>query len=79
MVVVVLLSVVAVLLGINIFLWKSGFLFDAERPKTVVDKPVTDPKVRKAALKRIQRWKEEGRITREEHERWTRLCDEEWD
>lgn len=75
----VVLAVLAALIGINFFLWKSGFLFDAERPKPVMDTPVKDPKMRQAALLRISRWRAEGRISREEAEAWTRLCEQHWD
>lgn len=75
----VLLAIIAVLLAINIFLWKSGFLQDAENPKIVNDNPVKDPKERKAFLKRLWRWKEEGRLSREEYEHLNALAEENWD
>jgi hypothetical protein len=68
----------AAIIGINIFLWKSGFLFDAEHPKPMIDQVVKDPKERKAALLRISRWRAEGRISREDAERWTTLCEQHW-
>lgn len=72
--------VIAVLLFLLIswLLWKSGFLRDAVKPRRVVDVPVTDPKDRKAALKRIHRWREEGKLSREEYEHLLRLCESEW-
>lgn len=72
-------GVVLVLIGINIFLWKSGFLMQAEKPEIVIDRPVQDVKERKAFLKRLNRWKEEGKVTREEFEHLLALCREEWD
>ena len=75
----VALLILAALVAVNIFLWKSGFLFDAERPKPLIDTPVKDPKERKAALKRIERWRSEGKISREEAEHWRILCEQEWD
>jgi len=75
----VVIIVFACLIGINVFLWKSGFLFDAERPKLVIETSVKDPEKRQAALVRISRWKAQGRITREEAEHWTMLCEQHWD
>lgn len=75
----VALLVLALIVGVNVFLWKSGFLFDAERPELKTDVPVKDPKTRQAALTRISRWRAEGRISREEADAWTRLCEQEWD
>lgn len=79
MALVVALIVVAALVGISLFLWKSGFLYDAERPRPVIDTPVKDPKERKAALLRISRWRAEGRISREEAEHWQQLCEQFWE
>ena len=79
MAIAVTLIVLVCLVGVNIFLWKSGFLFDAERPKLVMETTVKDPEKRRAALLRVSRWKAQGRITREEAERWTALCEEHWD
>jgi len=75
----ILVLVIALLLLINIVLWKSGFLFQAEHPKTVKDIPVNDPKERRAFLKRLHRWREEGKISRDDHERFSVLSDEDWD
>lgn len=79
MAVAVALIVLVLIVGVNIFLWKSGFLFDAEHPVLKTDVPVKDPKTRQAALTRISRWRAEGRISREEAEAWTRLCEEHWE
>ena len=68
----------AVIIAINIFLWKSGFLRDAERPTPVIDKPVSDARARAAALKRVARWREEGKLSREEADDWERLCESDW-
>jgi hypothetical protein len=77
--IVVALIILAAIIGVNIFLWKSGFLFDAERPRPLIDQPARDPKARQAALTRISRWRAEGRISREEAERWQTLCEQNWD
>lgn len=70
---------VLVIIAINIFLWKSGFLRDAEEPRPMFDKPVTDARARKAVQKRLERWRQEGKISREELEHWQHLCEKEWD
>lgn len=75
----VLLLIIGVLVVINIFLWKSGFLFQAENPIPVNDVPIKDPKDRRAFLKRLRRWKEEGKISREDFEKLTYLADQDWD
>jgi hypothetical protein len=75
---VVLISIV-VLLAINIALWKFGFIDMAARPKLVEDKPVMDAKERRAIMKRIDRWREEGKLTREQYEVFLDLCRSEWD
>jgi hypothetical protein len=75
----VLLLIILVLIGINIFLWKSGFLFQAENPIPVNDIPVKNPKDRRAFLKRLQRWREEGKISRAEFEKLSELADQDWD
>jgi hypothetical protein len=75
-----LLAIIFFLLGIiGWFLWKSGFLFDAETPTSIIDKPVMDAKERKAFMKRLKRWRAEGKVTLAEFETILRLCDEEWD
>ena len=74
----VLLIVVALLLAINVFLWKFGFIHQAERPHAVLDKPVMDGRERNALLKRLKRWKGEGKLKAEEFETFVRLCEEEW-
>ena len=79
MTIVVTLAIIAALVAASLFLWKSGFLFDAERPKPLIDQPVKDPKERRSALTRISRWRAEGRISREEAERWTTLCEQHWE
>lgn len=79
MTVALTLVVLAGIIAVNVFLWKSGFLFDAERPKPVIDVPVKDPKMRQAAMLRISRWRAQGRITREEAEHWQMLCEQHWD
>lgn len=75
---VVLLCFLAIL-AINIFLWKSGFLHQAEQPEAVADRPLKDPRIRGALLKRIRRWREEGKLSRAEAERLETLCQTEWD
>ncbi|MFN0118057.1 MAG: hypothetical protein ACKVQC_07200 [Elusimicrobiota bacterium] len=79
MITFVLLIIVFCLVASNIALWKYGFIHDAEKPIVIEDKPISDPKERKTFLKRLRRWKEEGRITREEFERIGQLCESEWD
>ena len=78
MTVVVLSVLVICLLVVNIALWKFGFVHDAETPHAVLDKPVQDPKTQKAILKRLSRWKEEGKLTRAEFEHIEELCRSEW-
>jgi hypothetical protein len=75
----VLFCVIVVLIAINIFLWKSGFLAQAERPLIVSDHPVREAKEREAFLKRLGRWNEEGKVSREEYTHLTELCRAEWD
>lgn len=67
------------IVAVNIFLWKSGFLMQAEHPEIVADRPIQDEKERKAFLKRLRRWKEEGKISRQEYEHLQLLCRKEWD
>lgn len=71
--------ILAAIVAINVFLWKSGFLMEAERPEVVADRPLKDPRVRNALLKRLKRWREEGKLTRAEYERIEALCQREWD
>jgi hypothetical protein len=68
-----------IIIAINIFLWKSGFLAQAEKPEAVIDRPVMDARERKAVMKRLKRWREEGKLTRQEFETFHRLCEGEWD
>ena len=77
--VILLLLIIAFLLVINVFLWKFGFIHSAEKPETLIDRPVMDEKERKAVIKRLRRWKEEGKLSREEYEHLTQLCASEWD
>lgn len=76
------LSVVLAVLGLfavtSWLLWKSGFLRDAVAPVPVLDIPITDARGRKAFLKRLERWRGEGKITREEYERILFLCENDW-
>lgn len=65
--------------AISWFLWKSGFLAQAEKPEPLIDKPVMDAKERRAVLKRLKRWREEGKLTRQEYENVSALCRSEWD
>ncbi len=51
----------------------------AEKPQLLIDKPVMDAKERKSFLKRLKRWREEGKISREEFEHIETLCRSEWD
>ncbi|OVE76621.1 hypothetical protein BVX98_05470 [bacterium F11] len=75
----VLILTIVILLVINVILWKSGSVQTAETPETLLDRPLMDPKERKAILKRLKRWKEEGKLTRSEYDVFQRLCDAEWD
>ncbi|MCG3205007.1 MAG: hypothetical protein KCHDKBKB_01724 [Elusimicrobia bacterium] len=74
----VILTLVVFML-ISWFLWKSGFLTQAEKPVDIFDRPVMEAKERKAILKRLKRWREEGKLSREEFEHLTALCESEWD
>ncbi len=74
----VLCGIIAILLAINIALWKFGFVQEAEDPTVIEDHPVMNPRERKALLKRLQRWREEGKLTREELERLISLCESDW-
>ena len=65
--------------AISWFLWKSGFLFQAEKPDRLIDKPVINAKERKAFVKRLRRWRDEGKLTREEFEHVSALCESEWE
>lgn len=76
---VLIFIIVVLLCVIAWFFWKSGFLFQAEEPKPIIDKPVMDAKERKAVLKRLKRWREEGKLTRQEFEVVDALCRSEWD
>jgi hypothetical protein len=75
----ILLVIASILLVVNLFLWKHGYVGLAEKPEAVLDRPVMDPKERKAFLKRLKRWKEEGKINRADFEKFYALCTEEWD
>ena len=70
---------IVLVLAVNISLWKFGFVHSAEKPIPLIDKPMMDAKEQKAITKRLKRWREEGRITREEWERFSQLCRSEWD
>jgi len=70
---------IVILIAINVALWKYGFVHDAAEPKLVDDKPVMDAKERRAIMKRIDRWREEGKLTREQYEIFLDLCRSEWD
>jgi len=74
-----LLLIILVLAVINVFLWKYGFVHDAENPRPFLDRPVMDARERKAIKKRLKRWSEEGKLTRNEFDRFSDLCDQEWD
>jgi hypothetical protein len=67
------------LIAINVSLWKFGFIHMAAKPTLVEDKPVMDPKERRAIMKRIDRWRTEGKLTREQYEIFLDLCRSEWD
>ncbi len=73
-----LLGIIAVLVAINICLWKFGFVQDAEKPTVVDDKPVMNPRQRKAIMERLERWQAEGKLSREEFERFSDLCESDW-
>jgi hypothetical protein len=75
----VVFLVVAALLATNYLFWKLGVIKSAEKPESVIDRPIMDAKERKAFLKRLKRWKEEGKVSRAEFENLTQLCEEEWD
>lgn len=79
MIIPVLLGVIALLAIMNLALWKSGAVGTAEAPTTLIDKPVMDLTERKAFLKRLKRWKQEGKVNRAEYEHFYQLCHEEWD
>ncbi len=70
--------IIVVLLAINIALWKFGFVQEAENPSVVEDRPVMNPRERKAILKRLERWREEGKLSREELEKLLGLCESDW-
>lgn len=72
-------SVLIIFGVISWFLWKSGFLMQAEQPQSIIDKPVIDAKERRAIVKRLKRWREEGKLSREEFEHVSALCQSEWD
>lgn len=74
----VLCGIIAVLLITNVALWKFGFVHEAEDLTVVEDRPVMNPRERKALLTRLQRWREEGKLTREELERLLSLCESDW-
>ena len=71
-------AILALFVAISWLLWKSGFLFDAEKPTPLLDIPFADARARKAFLQRLERWRDEGKVTREEYERLLFLCDHEW-
>jgi hypothetical protein len=67
------------LLAVNISLWKFGFIHSAVNPELVEDRPVMDPKERRAVMRRLERWRTEGKLTREQYEVFLDLCRSEWD
>lgn len=71
--------IVLALVGINIALWKFGFVHDSEKPNLVDDRPMMDPRQRKAILRRIERWKTEGKLSPAEVEKILYLCENDWD
>ena len=75
----VVVAVILLFAVISWFLWKSGFLQQAEKPTPILDRPVSDARARKLFLARLSRWREEGKISREEYEHFSLLCEEEWD
>lgn len=75
-----ILLFIAVLLGaMTYFLWRTGSVGKAEEPDPVIDRPIMDPKERRAIMKRLRRWKAEGRLTPSEFETIYGLCQTEWD
>ncbi len=67
-------------IGIFLFLVLLAVLFRRtlramESPRYVIEKPPM-PKEVSAALARIERWRDEGRLTREEYEKLNQLCEE---
>jgi hypothetical protein len=77
--VAILIAIIFILLATTIFFWKLGVVKDSEHPEPVIDRPVMDPKERRAITKRLKRWHEEGKLTRAEFEHVSALCDSEWD
>jgi hypothetical protein len=74
----VVIAVLALFVIVSWFLWKSGFLYDAEKPVSVLDIPISDARARKAFLKRLERWNEEGKISREHYEHLLALTEQDW-
>lgn len=79
MIVVLVVSFMICVIAINIALWKFGFIHDAAHPEPVIDRPVMDKKERRAIMKRLERWREEGKLNREQYETFLELCRSEWD
>ena len=79
MMVLVVVLVIVFLVAINISLWKFGFIHMAAKPTLIEDKPVMDPKERRAVMRRLERWREEGKLNREQYEVFLDLCRSEWD
>jgi len=74
-----LIVIIIFLIAVNVALWNSGFVQKAENPEMVLNRPVRDPKEKKAILKRLRRWKEQGKLSASEFDVFYRLCQSEWD
>jgi hypothetical protein len=79
MIIAAIVLFVVCLIAVNIALWKFGFVHSAINPKLVDDRPVMDAKERRAILRRLDRWREEGKLNREQYETFLDLCRSEWD
>jgi hypothetical protein len=66
------------LIALTLHFWKQGAVAEAEHPQAQLDMPVLDPKERKVFLKRCVRWRDEGKLSREEFERLVHLCETDW-
>lgn len=79
MIVWILSAIILLLIVINVGLWRLGAVQESQNPVSVVDRPLMDAKERKAILKRLNRWKVEGKLSAEEFDTFFRLCESEWD
>lgn len=72
------LALLAGIAVVTVALWKFGLIHEAEHPVASEEKSILDPRQRKAVLARLNRWKEEGKLTRAEFERILALCESDW-